>query len=83
MAGIRFDGPITLGNLLTAFGMVIPVFIWGTTVETRLAEKTAQIRAIDQRQDRDSRSHSDAQGEIKASLRRIEDKLDGKADKQR
>jgi hypothetical protein len=83
MAGIRFDGTITLGNLLTAFGMVIPVFIWGTTVETRLAEKTALIRSIENRQDRDGKSHLDAQTEIKASLRRIEDKLDGKADKQK
>lgn len=81
MAGVRFDGTITLGNLLTALGMVVPVFIWGTTVETRLAEKTAEIRAIEQRQDRDGRSHTDAQSEIKASLRRIEDKLDAKADK--
>lgn len=81
MTGIRFDGTVTLGNLLTAAGMFLPALYWGTTVETRLAEKAAIVQELERRMDRDAKTHSEALTEIKGSLRRIEDKLDHKADK--
>lgn len=83
MAGIRFDGTVTLGNLLTALGMLLPALYWGTTVETRLAEKAAIVQELERRIDRDAKVHSDALAEIKSGIRRIEDKLDAKADKQK
>lgn len=78
---LKFDGTVTAGNLLTAVGMFIPVFWWGTTVETRLAEKEATINAMQRQIDRDSAAHQRSFQEIKDGIYRIEDKLDKKVDK--
>lgn len=85
MAGLRFDGTITAGNVLTAVGMLLPMLYWGTTVETRLAEKAAVIQELERRVDRDQVRHDRALSEIKTEIKegfqRIESKLDSKADK--
>lgn len=81
MAGIRFDGTITLGNLLTALSMAAGLATYAMTVETRLTRLTDRDQEIERRLDRDAKIHSDALIEIKSGLRRIEDKLDAMARK--
>lgn len=34
--GFRFYGVVTLGNILTALGVVVPVLVWGIRLESRV-----------------------------------------------
>jgi hypothetical protein len=81
MAGVRFDGTITLGNLLTALSMGVGLFVYAMTVETRLTTLKDKDIELEKRIERDTKLYMDSLGEIKTGLHRIEDKLDKKADK--
>ena len=33
---VRFTGDVTLGNLITAFAMLVPLLVWGIRLESRV-----------------------------------------------
>lgn len=80
---VLFDPTITLGHIITTFALMGGMFLWGTRLEGRV-DTEIEIRKLQITQIEKDR-HTDAQimGEVKAALLRIENKLDGKADKTR
>ncbi len=42
---VRFSGDVTLGNLITAFAMLVPLIIWGIRLESRVDfEEVLRVR---------------------------------------
>ncbi len=80
-AGLSFDPTVNAGHVLTAVVLLLGLVGWGYRLEARVdfeAERRVDFRGqyrIDQ--DRDLQTTK----EIKDALRRIEDKLDRKADR--
>lgn len=68
--GWRLEKTVNVGHILTTLVIGISLFAWINTIEKRIT--TLEVA---------ERYNSDDFSEIKASLRRIEDKLDRKADK--
>lgn len=88
----RYKPDISLGNILTAVGMSAAVVVWGLRLEGRVdaGEREAVLRQqntelrfgyVGQQMERQKTEVDGLVVEIKATLRRIEDKLDNKADK--
>lgn len=88
----RYKPDISLGNILTVIGMTMGVVIWGLRLEGRV-DAQAQIIYLQQQNNELRFSHLESTmnqqkqdfektlASIERGLQRIEDKLDGKADK--
>lgn len=72
----RFDGTITLGNLITAIPLIIGLIGWGFRMESRADRQEFRIDQVEVRMDRDSAAAAVSQSEIKQSLRDMAAKLD-------
>lgn len=70
----HLDKRINIGHLLTTVGLVVGVMVWGSKMESRTAvvENTVALQG---------NATQKELGEIKDALRRIEDKLERKADR--
>ena len=94
--GWRFDRSISLGHIFTAtsiaLSIAVPLVIWGSTVESRLsvlqtvhgllaAHQERVAEDLKERLDREAMYRAETLGDIKATLRRIEEKVDRKADR--
>lgn len=90
--GWRFDKTVSLGHILTAVTIVVPVFWWGSTVESRLSvlesiqetlasQQERNVRDLADRMDRDARHAESLWRDIKGTLERIESKVDRKVDR--
>lgn len=90
--GWRFDKSLNLGHLLTVLSILIPVFIWGTTVESRISvvermqiEQASQqergMADIKDRMDRDSRTTEASFRDIKDWLKAIREDIARKVDR--
>lgn len=80
--GLRWDGTITAGNVLTAGTLVLALLIWGLRLESRVDRteerqvRGEQLAAAYRAEDRASEAM--AFGEVRRSLSRIEDYLIGR-----
>jgi len=96
LRGWRFDRSISLGHIFTATSIAltiaVPLVIWGSTVESRLsvlqtvqgllaARQERIAEDLKERLDREAMYRAETLGDIKATLRRIEEKVDRKADR--
>lgn len=97
--GFRWDGVVTLGNILTLLGMIVSmaslsigIIIWATKLEARIDRLDELRRAFEMEVRRDQardevslktiKTELTKQGErISASLDRLSDKIDRKADR--
>ena len=79
--GVLFDPTITLGHVLTTVAMVVAGLTWGMRLESRVDRTEERALGIERRIDRDDAQQRETTSEIKAALRRIEDKIDQKADR--
>lgn len=70
----RFDKHVSVGHIITTVAIIIGALSWGSRVESRTAvvENTVSIQAA---------TNQKEFMEIKETLRRIEDKLERKADR--
>lgn len=89
---VRFDGTVTLGNLLTAAAMAAGVMFWGLRLEGRVdgqditigAQREAvaeKIDALEKQLGRETTFMQESLRRIEGAVQRVEQKLDGKADK--
>lgn len=81
LAGWHLKKEVTIGQILSIVTMLITFVTWAISIETRLAVQEKTATAIEQRIERDGRATEKVLDEIKASLLRIEDKIEKKADK--
>ena len=72
----RFDGTITLGNLITAIPLILGLIGWGFRMEGRADRQEFRIDQVELRMDRDSAAAAASQSEIKQTLRDVAAKLD-------
>lgn len=76
-----FDRRINISHILTTLTIVAGIFAWGNHLDKRISliEERQQLQAAQIREEAQRRRETYA--EIRASLERIEEKLDGKLDK--
>lgn len=72
--GWHLDKRLNVGHILTTLSIVLGAFVWGSTMEKRIAllEQAGELKAEQYKADMSM---------IRESLVRIEAKLDSKADK--
>ena len=79
--GWHLKKEVSVGHIVTTVTILISAAAYVTSVESRFTEAEMRDMAIVERIDRAERWQRDELAEIKSALRRIEDKLDRKADK--
>lgn len=81
VGGVTIIPTVTVGNILTLIGMVVPLIVWGVRLESRV-DHEEELRLRLEREVQGMRMQNNTSFEkLEALLRRIEDKLDRKADK--
>lgn len=78
----HLDKRFTIGNLITSLVIIGSVFIWVYKLDQRISLVEQSVLFQKEIHERDNTQTRRVYEEIKLALRRIEDKLDGKADKQ-
>lgn len=79
--GWHLKKEVSVGHIVTTATILISAAAYVTSVESRFTEAEMRDMAIVERINRAERWQRDELAEIKSALRRIEDKLDRKADK--
>lgn len=79
--GLQFDPTINAGHILTTASLLVGLIIWGARLEARVDRETELRQVFELQYQRDRMSEGKSADEIKAALRRIEDKLDRKQDR--
>ena len=78
---LHLDPTINAGHMLTTLTIIVGVIVWGVRLESRV-DLEATLRArMEQQWERDQARDAASFEEIKAALRRIEEKLDAKQDR--
>lgn len=72
----RFDGTVTLGNILTAVPLIIALVGWGFRTEGRGDRLEMRIDQVESRIERESTANQASATEIKSQLRDLGAKLD-------
>ncbi len=79
--GLQFDPTINAGHILTTATVLVSLVIWGARLEARVDQERETRERFEAQYQRDRLAEGKGSDEIKAALRRIEDKLDRKADR--
>ncbi len=79
--GLHFDPTVNAGHLLTTATLLVGLVIWGARLEARVDAEANTRERFEQQYYRDRSLDGKSSDEIKAALRRIEDKLDRKQDR--
>ena len=79
--GIQFDPTINAGHILTTATLLVGMVIWGARLEARVDQERDTRERFEIQYQRDRQAEGKGADDIKAALRRIEDKLDRKADR--
>lgn len=81
MTGVRFSREVSLGHILQAITIAAAVAAFFMRVEARVEVLEVRHTALADRVERNEARATAQMAEIRETLRRIEDKLDKKADK--
>lgn len=79
--GWHLKKEVSVGHIITTATIFISAVAYVISVETRFKEGEMRDLQFAERMDRSDAWQTDEFGEVKTYLRRIEDKLDRKADK--
>ncbi len=79
--GLQFDPTVNAGHVLTTASLLVGLVIWGARLESRVDHEMSTRERFEAQYHRDRMADSRGADEIKAALRRIEDKLDRKVDR--
>lgn len=79
--GLQFDPTINAGHILTTATLLVGLVIWGVRLEGRVDQERETRERFEIQYQRDRVADSRGIDDIKAALRRIEDKLDRKQDR--
>lgn len=79
--GLQFDPTINAGHIMTTATLLVGLVIWGARLEARVDQERDTRERFELQYQRDRLAEGKGADEIKAALRRIEDKLDRKADR--
>lgn len=79
--GLQFDPTVNAGHVLTTATLLVGLIIWGARLEARVDQEKDTRERFEMQYHRDRLTDSRGADEIKATLRRIEDKIDRKADR--
>lgn len=74
--GWHIDKTISVSDLVQIAVLAIPAFIWGSTVESRLAVSDDWRASVERQRSEDRAANDRAMTEVKDQLRRIDDKLE-------
>jgi hypothetical protein len=77
----HLEKSISVGHIITTVAIAGSVLTWAMRMDTRVSVIETQIHYSAEQQKRIESTGREGLNEIKASLIRIESKLDGKADK--
>lgn len=81
--GLHFDPTFNAGHVFMTIGVGLSLVTWGVRLESRVDHEAELRGRLEQQFFRDQNRDAAAFEEIKQALRRIEDKLDTKADRPR
>lgn len=79
--GLQFDPTVNAGHVLTTATLLVGLVIWGARLEARVDHERSTRERFESQYYRDRMADGKGADEIKSTLRRIEDKLDHKADR--
>jgi hypothetical protein len=79
--GLQFDPTVNAGHVLTTATLLVGLVIWGARLESRVDQEKDTRERFELQYQRDRLTDGRGSDEIKAALRRIEDKIDRKADR--
>lgn len=79
--GLQFDPTINAGHIMTTATLLVGLVIWGARLEARVDQERDTRERFEMQYQRDRLAEGKGADEIKAALRRIEDKLDRKQDR--
>jgi hypothetical protein len=73
--GLRWDGTISAGNLMTTLALAASLLTWGVRLEERVTQEQDMRTGLEQRLDRAGIEQQQNDLEIKAGLRHLDDKI--------
>ena len=79
--GLQFDPTVNAGHVLTTATLLVGLVIWGARLESRVDQEKDTRERFELQYQRDRLTDGRGSDEIKAALRRIEDKIDRKQDR--
>ena len=73
--GLRWDGTISAGHLMTTLALAASLLTWGVRLEERVTQEQDMRNGLEQRLDRAGMEQHQNDLEIKAGLRHLDDKI--------
>jgi len=79
--GWHLKKEVTVGQVVTLMAVIVSGLWWASSVETRIAQLSAEGRRIEQKQDVQNKGIERILGRIESKQDKLIDKIDQKADK--